>query len=282
MQIYLDKEIIEILGEDLNLPNIQVQKNFDTETIEVIVSSTPENFLEELSRENVTFILYANERDLNDLSLLKKYNLNHIIGKSDLFTIELKIMLQKIYHKNYYGVEKFLEEDAVIYSTEITHSKDINEEVEVLLNKLDYSDTFDTPKDNLRVVLNELATNAFFHQSDLILTNRKDSIFTSFENSILLIVARDKNHLLVYAKDKIGTLKKETLLDSIMRGFIERRPKTEGHGAGLGLFMVYENLNQFHVNKKNTHFCEFIGIIDVNKRYKKFKERVTSFHFFEE
>lgn len=280
MLVYLDDNFIEF--PTVNNTEINFTKNFNLELVDVVISSEPSLFIDFIKSENKTFILYAHEKNIDNLEILKKYNINHILGKSDIKDRELGLILQKLFYKNIFGIEKHLGEDAIIFSEEITHSKDISEKIELLINRINVDDTFDSPKDNLRVVLNELATNAFFHQEDLLDTNRKNSIFTSFNNSIILRIGRDDTSIIVYVKDNIGLINKNTLLDSIERGYVEKTPRVGQGGAGLGLYMVYENLNQLHINKKKDQFCEFIGIIEVNKRYKKFKERVTSFHFFEE
>lgn len=280
MLVYLDDNFVEF--PTVENTEIKFTKNFNLELVDVVISSEPSLFIDFIKSENKTFILYAQIKNIDNLELLKKYNINHILGKSDIKDRELSLTLQKLFYKNIFGIEKHLGEDAIIFSEEITHSKDISEKIESLISKINVDDTFDSPKDNLRVVLNELATNAFFHQEDLLDTNRKNSIFTSFNNSIILRIGRDDASIIVYVKDNIGLINKNTLLNSIERGYVEKTPRTGQSGAGLGLYMVYENLNQFHINKKKDQFCEFIGIIEVNKRYKKFKERVTSFHFFEE
>lgn len=275
---------IENFGETQisKIENFEFLSEFDAAKCDIIISSHPEKYLDFMSKPNKYFILFCEENSINTLIETRDLPIFHIIGKSEGQNYELKLILQKIYFKNYFGIEKYLREDAQIFSEEITHSKDINEKIEIIIDKLNYDDTFDSPKDNLRIVLNELATNAFFHQEDLIDTNRANSIFTSSNNSIILKAAKDSSSIIVYVKDNIGTIKRDQLINSIKRGYEEKTPRVGESGAGLGLYMVYENINQLHINKKNDHFCEFIGIIEVNKRYKKFKERVTSFHFFEE
>ena len=124
--------------------------------------------------------------------------------------------------------------------------------------------------------------NAFFHQTHLIDKNRKNSVFVSSEESVSVKLAMDSSTIAILVKDNIGSINKENVLSSIKRGFVERRPRVEGPGAGLGLMMVFENINQLHINNKKDQFCEFVGIIDISKRYKNFKERITSFHYFEE
>jgi sigma-B regulation protein RsbU (phosphoserine phosphatase) len=46
--------------------------------------------------------------------------------------------------------------------------------------------------------------------------------------------------------------------------------------------MIFNHCNQFILNTKKNKRTEVIAIIDNNRRYKKYKERITSFHYFEE
>lgn len=274
MRIYLDHNLPFDENKIKSFEDFEIVSN--AELADIIISPEPSNFF----KFKAILISFSHENNILNLDNLKNSNYSHLIGKSDQLEQELMVTLLKILHHNYFGIEKFLNDDALIVSKEITHSKEINEVIDDLLERFDFSDTFDSPKDNLRIILNEFATNAFFHQEQLYDTNRKNSIFTTKPISIAL--AKDSERIVAYVKDNIGTIKKTQLIDSIIRGFKERAPRLDGHGAGLGLYMVFENLNQLHINKKNEVFCEFIGIIDISKRYKKFKERITSFHYFEE
>jgi hypothetical protein len=55
--------------------------------------------------------------------------------------------------------------------------------------------------------------------------------------------------------------------------------KSGGHGAGL--YMSFNNTDRFIINVRPGVITEFIYILDREKRMKKFKNRATSFSFYE-
>jgi sigma-B regulation protein RsbU (phosphoserine phosphatase) len=72
------------------------------------------------------------------------------------------------------------------------------------------------------------------------------------------------------------------VLDNLVRSFKEKSPLDKKDGAGLGLYLTFLHSNQFIVNLRPGFRTEVICIIDKNKRYKQYKSRIRSFHFFEE
>ncbi|EQC45258.1 ATP-binding protein [Bacteriovorax sp. Seq25_V] len=257
--------------------NFELSNTIDSETVSIQDSASFQNETNALDT-----IVITNRTDLENVIFLNTNPINHLIGNSSCLEKELERVLRKIQTNNLFGIEKYLNEDAIIHSLQILHSKDAPEQIESLLSKFNYDEVFSSPRDNLRVVLNELIMNAFFHQEHLIDQNRKNSVFVSSDEAINVLIGMDSVNIVILVKDNIGKIDRDRVLSSIKRGFIERRPRTEGPGAGLGLMMVYENINQLHINNKKNRFCEFVGIIDISKRYKNFKERITSFHYFEE
>lgn len=257
--------------------HFELSNTIDSETVSIQDSAS---FQDETNALDT--IVITNRTDLENVIFLNTNSINHLIGNSSCLEKELERVLRKIQTNNLFGIEKYLNEDAIVHSMQILHSKDAPEQIENLLSKFNYDDVFSSPRDNLRVVLNELIMNAFFHQEHLIDQNRKNSVFVSSDEAINVLIGMDSVNIVILVKDNIGKIDRDRVLSSLKRGFIERRPRTEGPGAGLGLMMVYENINQLHINNKKDQFCEFVGIIDISKRYKNFKERITSFHYFEE
>ena len=226
-------------------------------------------------------IYISNNTDLDNLTLIQREEIFHVIGLGKNLKSELKTTLDKIISKELGSIEKYLNENTTITSRVFNHSKEISALIEEMISSIDYSDYFDSPKDYLRLILNELITNSFFHQMDLEDKNRRNSTF-DISNSIQAKLAMDSEKIIVSVRDSIGTVTPNQLTSSLIRGIQEKTPIKGSEGAGLGLYMVYENTNQFIINKKEQEYSEFICIIDANKRFKKFKERVTSFHFFVE
>ena len=82
--------------------------------------------------------------------------------------------------------------------------------------------------------------------------------------------------------DSFGTLTKEKVIQSLHRSFQEKTVEQKQGGAGLGLYLSYSHGHQFIVNSKLGVKTEVIIVIEKNKRYKTYKSRLKSFHFFDE
>jgi sigma-B regulation protein RsbU (phosphoserine phosphatase) len=67
-----------------------------------------------------------------------------------------------------------------------------------------------------------------------------------------------------------------------MRSFKDKTVMDKKDGAGLGLYLTFLHSNQFIVNFREDCQTEVICVIDKEKRYKQYKERIRSFHFFQE
>lgn len=272
MKIYSDNKDIQVTLTELTNELTDLSITTSIEQADITVSD---------DIEIKPDILISAGSDLDNITLIEKSNLLHIIGQGKSIKSELRVTLDKINTKKLGGIAKYLDPQTPIISKVFHHSKDISTQIEEMVGSIDYKNFFDSPKDYLRLILNELVTNSFFHQQELEHTDRKNSTF-SLNNSIEAKLAIDNEKIIVSVSDSIGTITPFQVATSLTRGMREKSPTLDSSGAGLGLYMVYENTNQFIINKKSQQYSEFICIIDANKRFKKFKERVTSFHFFEE
>ena len=226
-------------------------------------------------------IFFSTNEDEKNIQILSKTEIYHMIGKSNYECEELEICLNKIETGDIWGIEKHLTDDTQIYEATINHSKDIKDIADKLLSKINVADYFDSPLNNLHLILNELVMNGFYHQEDLLDKNRKHSVL-NIPNGIIVRAGADEKSIAVSVTDANGTLTRDKIVSSLKRSFEEKKPRQDTEGAGLGFYLVYQNINQLHVNIKEGKKTEIICIIDANKRFKHFKERVTSFHFYED
>jgi len=134
------------------------------------------------------------------------------------------------------------------------------------LEKMDMTEYFDSPKDICRLTTEELVSNTFKH------TNNEE---------VELSIIKLPEYIGISVKDKTGELDREKVVAALVRGYQKKTPKQEGIGAGLGLYLTYENSNQLIVFTRPNVSTQIISVIESNKRYKKFKERVTSFHYYQ-
>lgn len=131
------------------------------------------------------------------------------------------------------------------------------------LQKQDFPGWFQSPRDYLTLIGDELVTNAFDPQGT------KVNVRLSVKDQRIIIEVEDNR----------GELKKDTLLKAFKRAHETQAPKPEGRGAGLGLYLVYQSTNQIWINVNKNKSTSVKCILEATKRYKNFKGRITSFHF---
>jgi phosphoserine phosphatase RsbU/P len=218
----------------------------------------------------------------NVQAFLSQSSLNHLIGAGDHVVEELRAIASKYRSTDIFGLAHYLSPDSKIDQTQIYHSKDANDSTAELIESIDVSGFFDSPVDYLKIMANELITNAFYHMKDAPTHERKESIFLTPPQSIQFSVGKDLSRIALSVVDQSGTLSRDQLIFSLERSFREKTPRQRTPGAGLGLYLVYQYANQLIVNSRSHEKTEIIAIIEASKRYKNYKQRITSFHFFKE
>lgn len=131
------------------------------------------------------------------------------------------------------------------------------------LDTQEFNGWFESPRDYLRLIGDELVTNALDPVGTLV--NVK--------------LATDSDIIIVEVEDNRGALEKSTLLDSLKRARDTGAPKEGGRGAGLGLYLVYQSTNQIWIDVNKNKSTKVVCVLETTKRYKHFKGRLTSFHF---
>jgi sigma-B regulation protein RsbU (phosphoserine phosphatase) len=99
---------------------------------------------------------------------------------------------------------------------------------------------------------------------------------------VQLALGMDDKGVALSVQDSFGGLSYSTLIESLRRSFAEKTAMDKKDGAGLGLYLTFLHSNQFIINFRENFRTEVICIIDKNKRYKNYKQRIRSFHFFQE
>lgn len=136
-------------------------------------------------------------------------------------------------------------------------------ELSSFLNSKDFPGWFESPRDYLRLISDELVTNAL-----------------SNANAVVKVaLSSDAKHIMLEVEDNLGILEKSTLLEALKRARETHAPKSEGRGAGLGLYLVYQSTNQIWIDVAPGKYTRVLCVLEATKRYKNFKGRFTSFHF---
>lgn len=229
----------------------------------------------------------TNEENVN---LLVKYNLQHIVGhNADTFAHEIVCHLAKAEEGHLWGVQHYLEDDAAIKVLSLSDSKFTNEMVRDALSHFDFKGYFTSPLEYLQVMANELISNSLYkgpnrrrEAQGLGTPDRKTPVFLKGADLVQVTLAMDQKGVALSVQDSFGGLSYDILVESLRRSFEEKTPMEKKDGAGLGLYLTFLHSNQFIVNFRENFRTEVICIIERNKRYKNYKERIRSFHYFQE
>jgi hypothetical protein len=130
-------------------------------------------------------------------------------------------------------------------------------------------------KDMIKQTTDELVSNAVKHGA------LEDKLDRPFENFKIRLRLQDiNNRLILSAEDEMGLLSNKKVIKSLLRGMKTQMVEEKESGAGLGFYLLFHWSNQliFHFMPHQSTFC---GVLFCpSKRYKKFKERSKSIHFF--
>ena len=149
-------------------------------------------------------------------------------------------------------------------SINLKFGSDISQQIEQFLSTFDFNEYFESPASYLHFMSLELVNNIIMHGG---------------VQETELSFIKSKNYVAIRVKDQVGKLDRDTIVNSIYGGYEEKTPRQSGQGAGLGLYLTYSQCNQLWVNLLPNVSTEIVCLIESNKRYKKYKERITSFHF---
>lgn len=234
--------------------------------------------------------LLSDRSNEENVRLLEKYKLKHIVGHNpDTYCTELISHLAKTEQGQIWGVQHYLESDAAIKVLSLSDSKFTNEMVKDALSHFDFKGYFNSPLEYLQVMANELISNSLYkgpnrrrESQGLTSPDRKTPVFLKGADMVQVTLAMDSKGVALSVQDSFGGLSYDILVASLKRSFEEKTPMDKKDGAGLGLYLTFLHSNQFIVNFRENFRTEVICIIERNKRYKNYKERIRSFHFFQE
>ena len=162
------------------------------------------------------------------------------------------------------GVLPSLTEFEFSWSGDTIHS--FRSTIEEYLKGQEFPGWFQSPRDYLSLIGDELVTNALAPEGSIVNVN----------------LSMSQQSIRIEVSDNQGHFDKETLLSAFKRAYEQEAPKPDGRGAGLGLYLVYQSTNQIWINIKKNHSTKVTCILEATKRYKNFKGRITSFHFQQE
>lgn len=228
--------------------------------------------------------------DEENMILIEKHELHHLVGQNEeIFASEIMNHLKKSFANKIWGLNTYIEDDASIKILSLSDSKYTNEIILEALKHFDFNEYFASPTEYLQVMANELISNSLYKgpnrkrsEQGLESVDRKTPVFLKGADLVQVTLGMDSKGVALSVQDSFGGLSYELLIKSLKRSFEEKTVMDKKDGAGLGLYLTFLHSNQFIVNYRKDFRTEVICIIDKNKRYKHYKQRIRSFHFFQE
>jgi sigma-B regulation protein RsbU (phosphoserine phosphatase) len=234
--------------------------------------------------------LISNKSNEDNIRLIHKYKLKHLVGMNEgTYAPELMAHLNKVIKRKIWGIKAYISDDSEFKTCTLGDSTLTDKTIDETLGALDLSDYFSSLIEYLKLVANELITNSLYKgpnlrrcKQGLESLDRYSPVFLADSDHVRITIAKDNKGLALSVLDTFGGLTYELVISSLMRSFKDKTVMDKKDGAGLGLYLTFLHSNQFIVNFREDCQTEVICVIDKEKRYKQYKERIRSFHFFQE
>ncbi len=215
-----------------------------------------------------------------NIGVLSQSTINHLIGHNTIdLNREIRLM-DKMESKSVFNLEDYIDESYQKQSWNLISNNKIKSIIDEMESNFAGNLSEAVKIEALKLVSEELLSNAFYHSGgEGKKIERGQEILLTPDKEVTYFVASNPDYVVVSVKGPSGFLSKEKLVSSILRGYQEKTPIAGEHGAGLGLYMVYENASQFWVINGGEQAGQMICVFEKFNRYKKGRERVTSFHY---
>ena len=213
-----------------------------------------------------------------NLEFLTKNKLNHLIGHNTLDLKQEIRLVEVLESKNSFHLQDYIDDSYKKKEWSLVSNFKIPEAIKDMGQR--FNDDFSEAirPEVLQLVAEELLSNAFYHSGDIQAERGREIILTP-DKEVEFLFAVNADNVIVSVKGPSGFSSRDKLISSIMRAYKEKSPLQGDGGAGLGLYMVYEKSNQFWVINGGENSGQIICVFEKFNRYKKAKERVTSFHY---
>lgn len=262
------------LQDDITL----VCVSFDNPKI-VIETSEQFNIIQNnLDEKSVVVTKLSNEDNISQI--LANSRVNHLIGYNTIDLGRESKLVEILERKPVFNLKDYINENYKKETKVLISNKKIPEVVEEIGKQFTGEFTGAIKLDVLRLVSEELLSNAFYHSGGS--SNhyvRGQEIILTPDKQVEYLFAVSDEYVVVSVKGPSGFSSREKVISSIERGYKEKTPLAGENGAGLGLYMIYENCNQFWVINEREDSGQIICVFEKFNRYKQAKERITSFHF---
>lgn len=257
----------------------------------VICDSASYNEIKELSEvpKHFLYVLSAGS-DEDNMKLVEQNDLHHLVGLNEgIYPQEIIASLKKSFENKIWGLKCYMPNESDVKIISLSDSKHTNEMIESALSDFDFQEYFNSPSEYIQVMANELISNSLYkgpnkkrQELGLDSVDRRSPVFLKGSELVQVTLGMDDKGVALSVQDSFGGLNYELIMKSLKRSFEEKTVMEKKDGAGLGLYLTFLHSNQFIVNFRENFRTEVICIIEKNKRYKNYKQRIRSFHFFQE
>ena len=273
-------------------PVVQNPDSLDDETA-VLVDGREAPAIHELLKITPRPWLFwlGHQSDSEHIDLIHDHQLHHLIGfDANRSARESELQLKKLFAPKWWGLAPYLEAGTMTDGYSLSETQKRGEDpMREILKTQDWSDFFNSPVDPLCLMANELVSNALYNGpedkragSAHYPVDRKEPVFLKGSELVQVNVGIDSHCVALSVMDCFGSLDWQKTVASLYRSFQEKTVQQKKGGAGLGLYLAYTHANQFVINRRAGVRTEVICLIEKNRRYRHYKERLKSFHFFEE
>lgn len=239
--------------------------------------------------KNYLYVL-SDGADEDNMKMVETHGLYHLVGLNEaIYAHEIINHLKKTFDKKIWGLKSYVDESGEVKILSLSDSKHTNEMIQEALGHFDFNDYFSSPIEYIQVMANELISNSLYKgpnkkrsEQGLDALDRKSPVFLKGSDLVQVTLGMDNKGVALSVQDSFGGLSYELLIASLKRSFAEKTVMEKKDGAGLGLYLTFLHSNQFIINYRKDFRTEVICIIEKNKRYKNYKQRIRSFHFFQE
>ncbi|WP_156979838.1 hypothetical protein [Bacteriovorax sp. BAL6_X] len=241
---------------------IENSKFNEVETLDFQVPNVNLKISDELSGSCDIFL--SRYETLVNIKYLKDNRTNHLIGSSPCLEDEITNIISYLTKQKPNNFESRINSKKSNKVT-INLEKEFDQKCNILLKGIDLKDYHDSFENKLKLITNEFYTNDIFHR----LSTQKHGEIE---------ISQDEYKTIVHYKS-YTRVAKSSIIDSLYRAAIEKTPRQEGRGAGLGLYLIFQNCDRLHIvaNEDSTSFYLYI---EKNKRYKEISKRIPSISFY--
>ncbi len=221
--------------------------------------------------------------------LLDQYKIDHIVGVNGRNCVsEIITIIRKSQSGSVFGLSNYAETGAVVSDWTIDHAGSVDQLVQDIADKVDWDQTFSEMKESFKTLANELITNAIYNaprnESGIAKykeTDRRIKIELAESEVAHVTLIDHPEYVGISVCDQFGGLSRIETVKHLVKcvndtQFIDYKLG----GSGAGIYVMYYTVSQFIINCDAGKKLEVIGIIEKTKRYKRHRQRVTSFSYF--